>query len=41
MVEQEPLSLLVTDSKPHVSVPVWSSSGAASFLEMHEENHPG
>lgn len=41
MVEQEPLSLLVMDNKPCVSVPVWSNSGAAAFLEMHEASRPG
>jgi len=41
MVEGEPLSLLVMDNKLCVSVPVWPNSGAALFLEMHEESHPG
>lgn len=40
-MERELLFLLVMDNKPHGSVPVWSNSGAAAFLEVQEESYPG
>lgn len=41
MAEQEPVCPLLMDNKPCVSGTVWSSSGAASVLEIDEEGQDG